>query len=166
MKTIKTFVSDLLKEFKIQKRNKPESNQPDFVKQSTLLTQKNERNETETDEGAGNPGMDHTIAGQTAGNAEKRREPHGGKGVDIEKGGELSGVSVESPKEIPERKRNRDHEIEKALKEAYEQGFIEGKNAQIEEKYFPMKEDGIPAFRGCPSPASPANSIFSMAREA
>ena len=48
----------------------------------------------------------------------------------------------------------------------FEAGRIAGRNEQIEEKYFPATDDGIPQFRGRPTTQQTYNDIFSMAREA
>ena len=48
----------------------------------------------------------------------------------------------------------------------YQRGFIDGRNQKIEEMFFPKYDDGVPHFRGTPTPQSPSIDIFSLAREA
>lgn len=48
----------------------------------------------------------------------------------------------------------------------FEAGRIAGRNEQIEEKYFPATDDGIPQFRGRTTTRQTYTDIFSMAREA
>lgn len=55
---------------------------------------------------------------------------------------------------------------ESALKAAYERGVKDGRNAQIEERYFPRQDDGVPHFHGNPTKAGTTSTLFSIAREA
>lgn len=53
-----------------------------------------------------------------------------------------------------------------ALKAAYNEGLIAGRNEVIEEKFFPSDTDGIPNFHGHNCRISYNGDIFSLAREA
>lgn len=102
--------------------------------------QNSDNHETESDENPGIPGMDNSDAGESDGNAQEAIPEPGDAGT------------------------RRDFEAE--LKEAYQKGVIDGRNAKIEEQYFPKHDDGIPQFRGAASASNSAPNIFSMAREA
>lgn len=151
MKTLKTLLKELL-----SKSNSPESNQEPENK-SNSLTQNQNQNETETDETARNPVVDCPFAGE--GDRTDPKCPENKAGEPGEPGGD-SGVTTEDPQHTS------DASHQEAIKEAYRQGEIAGRNAQIEEKYFPKTDDGIPHFRGRPSRHISSADIFSMAREA
>lgn len=55
--------------------------------------------------------------------------------------------------------------IDKEKKDAYKEGVAAGRNAKIEEEYFPTVDDGIPSFRDAKPKSKPNNSIFTIARE-
>ena len=55
--------------------------------------------------------------------------------------------------------------FDRAAAEAYKEGEIAGRNAQIEERYFPKTEDGLPHFRGMKERHNDTG-IFSLARNA
>lgn len=59
-----------------------------------------------------------------------------------------------------------DQELVREIEAAYQRGVIDGRNSIIEERYFPVLDDGLPRFRGCQSKMDSLNDIFSMAREA
>lgn len=56
--------------------------------------------------------------------------------------------------------------FDKARSEAYREGEIAGRNAQIIEKHFPSTDDGLPHLASGPSPESVKEDIFSIARNA
>ena len=56
--------------------------------------------------------------------------------------------------------------FEKARSEAYKEGEIAGRNAQIMERHFPKTDDGLPHLHGSTTPGKDPGSIFSIAREA
>lgn len=49
---------------------------------------------------------------------------------------------------------------------AYRKGELAGRNAKIEEKYFPKEDDGLPRFRGLENETDKGSDIFSVAKEA
>lgn len=111
------------------------------------LTQKTQNNETETDENRGNPVVDNSSSGENHGTDQEFKEP-------TDRGTGQRGVRPEDTSEFQE-----------AVKRAFEEGVKAGRNAKIEETYFPKQDDGIPHFRGT-TPSAPSNDIFSLAREA
>lgn len=77
--------------------------------------------------------------------------------------------SLESSPEIEDKtskENTRQEDFNKAIEEAYQRGLIDGRNAQIEEIYYPKEDDGIPVFRGKPSNYRSTGDFFSIAREA
>ena len=56
--------------------------------------------------------------------------------------------------------------FDKARSEAYLEGEIAVRNAQISEKYFPSTDDGLPHLGTTSKTTRPGSDIFSMAREA
>ena len=105
--------------------------------QPDLLTQNQNQKQNETE-------TDESAGNSELDNPDAGENPRNNQ---EEPGGEGNGIS-----ETPE--------------EAYRRGVIDGRNQQIEEKYFPKTDDGIPNFRGRPEKSSPLSDIFSMAREA
>ena len=128
--------------------------------QSIINPLKPQEHETETDEISGDPGLDNSALRENPRTAEEPAQqpepgtPDGSESgtTELEKDISTPGISEE--------------EFNAAVADAYKRGFLDGKNASIEEKYFPKTDDGIPAFRGRPSTAVLAGDIFSMAREA
>lgn len=55
---------------------------------------------------------------------------------------------------------------EQALADAYSRGERDGRNAGIEEEYFPMADDGLPHFRSAGGKGTRRPDIFSLADEA
>lgn len=165
MKTIKA----ILKEFMNGKTTTDDDQKTVQIRNQGATETKNlnnEHNETETDEIHGDSGMDSADDPQNfrdpSGNqpsegqeTPERTETGGGDSGRGEGGGSTGGgirLTIE--------------EYESALKESYEKGWKEGRNTGIEEKYFPKNNDGIPRFPGNAQPQNPADSIFSIAREA
>lgn len=56
--------------------------------------------------------------------------------------------------------------FDKAKASAYEEGELAGRNARIEEEYFPSADDGLPKFTGIKSSTTLRDDIFSIARDA
>ena len=186
MKTIKTLLKELLYGSKPQEDIKPEEN-PASENQQKSLTQNQNNDETETIETSGPVGMDHPDACKSDGD---NQEGDGG-GIKVfeeaeesetvpspEKSEEAASAEVEKEKKVTEPPSpiikevtteiaaQPDKSDSAAVDEAYQKGFIDGKNAQIEEKYFPKSNDGLPHFRGRQSKPNYTADIFSMAREA
>lgn len=113
--------------------------------------------ETETDEDAGDIGMADPDNQETDGNAEgtEQQNQPGQPGHSEQPGLSVATGAV-----------GENLNIEEALKAAYKEGLIAGRNAVIRERYFPKNDDGIPRFRGAPSKTKNSSDIFSMAREA
>lgn len=168
MKTVSQLIREIfatrdsLKKKEAEERNKEPENEPAGESQQSL-TLKDEKDETEIDENSGNPGMDtpadqeidaNAEGAQTGGGEGERRIQPGGDGGEPEEAKELQS-GIEKEKMTAE-----------ALEKAYQDGYLAGKNAKIEEKYFPKTDDGLPNFRGYNKPARPVSTIFSMAREA
>ena len=135
--------------------NLPSDGKPE---QEESLTVKTNSDETENHEMAGVSDVADTAAAELPGNPEKTEK--------ADREGET--VSNGNPTDLRELS---DHEetpapSENALKKAYEEGYIAGRNSSIEEKYFPKDDDGIPHFHGSPSQNISGSDIFSMAREA
>ena len=170
MKTISTIIREI---FALRNNQKP---------------LKFNQNETEIDENPGNPGVDYPNVGKTTGSAENSQESNrllseSGAGSECEplSGSELEQSSepdTESRSEIniedltpnpvpnPNPKSLSNPDFAKAIEEAYQRGVIDGRNAKIEEEYFPKTNDGIPQFHGSFSKENSFGDIFSMAREA
>ncbi|MCH5227311.1 MAG: hypothetical protein J1F16_05785 [Muribaculaceae bacterium] len=180
MKTLSNLVREI---FKTGKRIKPPVDRntdiiPEEMPEMTPASEnqpnnqppKQSQNETENLEVAGNPGLDTARNTEILQNAlqSDQGNPEPGNEKVCESGNPATGES-ESGNTIPgeeSKELSGDLDREKAIKEAYRQGELAARNARIEERYFPRKEDGIPAFRGKPSAMRPAADIFSMAREA
>ena len=56
--------------------------------------------------------------------------------------------------------------FDKARSEAYREGEIAGRNAQIIEKHFPSTDDGLPHLSGGANPEKEGVDIFSIAKQA
>ena len=56
--------------------------------------------------------------------------------------------------------------FDKAREEAFREGELSGRNARIEETYFPKTDDGLPHFKGTARRSRPFGDIFDTAREA
>lgn len=106
--------------------------------------------EREIDQSAGDSRLDNSAAPEIGRPAQEEQPGPSKPGRDS---------AVEEPASSPE------EEGEKALSD-YERGVIDGRNQQIEEKYFPKTDDGVPHFHGNHTRRSPLGDIFSMAREA
>ena len=174
MKTIKALLKDFL--YKEECPTPPEEVRTETVdgdkteNDNTNPKNQNE-NETETDEIPRHPQLDYPGARQSAGNnqgesGEETRptgeRPDGERAI----GDQPSGVNTQESETSQEEPPISKEEYERAVKEAFEKGVIEGRNQQIEEKYFPKEEDGIPHFHGVSSKTLPGSDIFSMARSA
>lgn len=158
MKTLKALLKELLS--KVSNQNPDSHNQPNS------LTQNQNQNETETNESARNPQLDNSSPGK-----DPRIDQGDQKTGDTARAtGTESGTTLTTPEKNHQATDNQldktPQSHEEALREAYRKGEIAGRNAQIEEKYFPKTDDGIPAFRGRPSRGVSSTDIFSMAREA
>lgn len=53
--------------------------------------------------------------------------------------------------------------FDKAREAAYREGEVAGRNAKIEEEYFPTLDDGVPHFNGAVNRGAGKDDIFSMA---
>lgn len=128
------------------------------------------QDERETDEGARVSELDTADPAETNENAQESEpvetepqepEPSGHDGTGGAGTGGAGGECLTHGDPSPDLP-TREEEVEAA----YQKGLIDGRNAAIEEKYFPTKDDGIPHFRGRVSRPQPFSDIFSMAREA
>ena len=157
MKTLKSFLKDLLRSKESSAITPDEiSNNRESTgdeNQTNLLTQKPNQDEAETDESVGNPELDNPDVREDPGTCEELGQPESG-----------TGESGEQPERVDPEKETRDFERE--IEDAYQRGVIDGRNAVIEDKFFPSLDDGVPRFRGISSKENFAADIFSMAREA
>lgn len=180
MKTIKTILRELLKppSNKKPKTSSLGSTSSSEVKPSDNNINKNSNNlktnETETNENSGDNRVDPSCAPKVTTSVQE--EPGDSGEPRQESGGNSGGESGIVPRNEEPRGRElkvdvqtssplKDEEIEKRIREAFEKGIVEGRNQQIEEKFFP-KYDGIPEFRGASSFRTNFDDIFSIAREA
>lgn len=166
MKTIKTLLKELLRGGKPEDKNQDKDNNQDKERsesnttgdnQPSLQTLKLQEHETENHEDPRNPELDNPVAGENhpdSKEATDASQPSTGRG-------DGNTAELKDPKES-----EKAEDFDPKLSLAYEKGLIDGRNAQIEEKYFPKTDDGIPHFRGRPSKSISAGDIFSMAREA
>lgn len=172
MKTIKSILREILG--KVEK--------PDGEDKAAELPASERENETETltpnktayettdEEDCGDSELVGAYGGQIG--EEREEKFQGDPGIDIETGdGEREGCGGRTDTGEPENGGETispdDPELKKAIEEAYRKGVIEGRNAQIEEKYFPMTDDGIPRLRsGRPLKKRSSDNIFALAREA
>lgn len=147
MKTFKTLLKDFLRSLQSDSLAKEDTT----VSQSeTQFNNPNNTNhETETDETPGDPELDNPSVGEDPGYDE---EPQGG--TSHHPGGEPSAGGLDR------------EALKAALKAAYDEGVIAGRNAQILERHFPNEDDGIPDFRGFTPKPEPYGNIFSIAKEA
>lgn len=154
----------------IQDTNQPEVNQTEKTKEDNqhLLTQNPIQNETETDEISGDPNLDHSTSRETDGSDQELQKAGQSKsGYRPGCPGDLNPGEKKWPEvETESGEVSQDERTKEAIQEAYLQGVIAGRNAQIEEKYFPKTDDGIPCFHGNACKTSSGNDIFSLAREA
>lgn len=127
---------------------------------------KNTKNnyETETNESVGDTRMDTAVSPENSRIGKKESEIRSDFGNYRREESESVGSEKEEKAERQEKVSNDNFQEE--IKKAYRKGVIDGRNQQIEERYFPMKEDGIPHFHGNPSTGNLTGDIFSMAREA
>lgn len=150
----------------------PPEQQEASESQKLIINPKNsERDERETDENRGDNHLDtpaDTEAGkshqgesasQTQDQGETKGEASGDAGQQpgreciAETGEPGNGIRGNDP--LPD-----------GIETAYAKGYKDGRNATIEERYFPKTDDGIPVFRGKPEKRNLNPDIFSMAREA
>ena len=158
MKTLKALLKELL--------SKGSNQNPDSHNQPNSSTQNQNQNETETNESARNPQLDNPSPGKDSRldqGDQKSGDTAGATGAE-------SGTTLTTPEKNPQATDNQldktPQSHEEALKEAYRKGEIAGRNAQIEEKYFPKTDDGVPQFRGRASKQAVSSDIFTMARNA
>ena len=148
MNTLTTLLKNLLG----SKTKLPDKN--NTKNSNTINPKKSKVDETKTDEISRNPVMDYSDARKDSRIGEELQKLSGRSSIrEQQSGGELT-------EKIEKQKSHAD-----AVKEAYEKGLIDGRNAKIEELYFPNIDDGIPYFRDTVSKESSSN-IFSMARDA
>ena len=153
MKTIKTLIKD-------------------FLANLHLSNPKPINYERETEKVPGDSGMvappapenrailqeDRSRDSDRGGDGSRDNEPVGGEST----GFGTEGVNTPSSDEPEEASRPKDE----AILEAFRKGVIEGRNQQIEERFFPKTDEEIPRFHGHPSKYLPSDDIFSLAREA
>ena len=150
MKTIRT----MLKNFKRKKPPIPIRDGPEDTSGSDTLPKEEEK--------AKNHNENHKSENDIKDNHENNKN----RDENERKTDEIPGdPRVDSPDDR-ENSESLQERGEVTLEEAYRRGVIDGRNQQIEERYFPKVEDGIPHFHGRPSESLPSSSIFSMAREA
>ena len=154
MKTLKTLLKDFLwkRQSIIKNPDNPNTNDPNEI--NNTKNPKNLKNlnkhETTTDESPGDARMASSDTPEDCANLETppRPAPSG------------EGVSYSDKKSLHD---GSDLEGET---EAFKRGVIEGRNQQIEERFFPKTDDGIPHFHGGTPANLPGDDIFSLAREA
>ena len=167
MKTIKTILKELLKPPKSNKGKTPsesgKSTQPEIS-----ITENDNNKETpplENDKSKGitfSENDKNVITNQNQiSNETETNENVGDNRLDTPDTPEDCPVIQSEPGSAGESGKG----IEERIREAYEKGVMDGRNQQIEEKFFP-KYDGIPQFRGAPSLRNTSDDIFSIAREA
>lgn len=185
MKTIASILRSLL----ASRKNRVVANfQPEAApgeNNSKLQTPKSNSDETETDEDLRVSRVDNPDARESDGNPEEQEQADasetGGDSGEGESACDPGGEELKEEakeiaeiSEIPKEETTAENEPaeeketdwEEALREAYQRGVKDGRNAVIEEKYFPRTDDGIPRFRGSSSRPVLQGDIFSMAREA
>lgn len=113
--------------------------------------------ETKSDETPRDPELDNPDAGEDPRDAQEPEEP----------GFPQSDESRTDEQRADESRTDESNTGEERIKDqrTYEEGVVDGRNAVIEETYFP-KEDGVPHFRGNASRNPSCPDIFSLAREA
>lgn len=136
---------------------------------------RNDQKPKESGDATAEPG--NRSGAESEANPESGNEPEAAR----ESGNESEGSTKSLPAEIVEQKslegcpeiedktskeNTRQEDFNKAIEEAYQKGLIDGRNAQIEEIYYPKEDDGIPVFRGKPSNYRSSGDFFSIAREA
>lgn len=158
MKTIKTLLKQLLSG----------SNQNDADENTqNSLTQNSNPNETENDENPGTTRVDNPDARQSDGADKEELSPEPSNPSEPgSRGDESRRDAGESEKLTQQNPEKEEETVQAAIQKAYNQGVIDGRNAHIEEKYFPKTDDGIPSFHGRRVTPSSSSDIFSMAREA
>ena len=152
---IREKIKEMLKGRKTKMEVEPQEKEAAEVtseNQSINVTLKFENNERETDEDLRHPELDNPLPGETP----RPLQEH-------EESGECGGESAPGTGNGGECGRI---DYEKAIAEAYQRGLIDGRNAQIEERYFPKKDDGIPHFHGSPSNGVTVGDFFRMAKGA
>lgn len=155
MKTIKTFVRDLLRIKSNSYNNAIKEKRNEDETENQFNNQQNDSDERETDEIPRDPELDNPAAQETHRPAEKRQPMSGEPGEGTGESGEREPGNVIT-REM----------FDKAVKEAFLKGEITGRNAAIAEKYFPDTDDGIPSFHGALPKALSESNFFSIAREA
>lgn len=147
--------------------------------------------ERETDESARVSGMDTSDSEEDSPNLQREQTIQSSEGeesaklgggsdgaegstpLQSEPGGDGSGAGEGADSELADKdvetaqnENLEDPEFLKAIEEAYQKGLKDGRNARIEERYFPKENDGVPHFRGGAVKIPSGGDIFSIAREA
>lgn len=153
-----TTLSRLIREIFAVRRNDPmEKLPPEEAEESekesdqtTVTNQNQNEDETENHEDPGDNQLAAADSPEDYGNASQGTgQPGSGK------------EGLETEEKTLSRK-----DLEEAVKKAYNEGLVDGRNQTIEERYFPKKEDALPNFRGTPPKNRSFGGIFSIAREA
>lgn len=138
MKTFKSLLKVWLARNRAALKKKNEASDASSVNQLNINPLNFQKDETESDEIPGDPKLDNSTAREIARTDEELRTERDGSG-------ERPGITVE---------------------EAYQKGVTDGRNAKIEDLFFPESATSIPHFRGNASKIVSAADFFSMAREA
>lgn len=173
MKTIKLLLRDWLNRSNLTKKENPTAKKSDSNQKPINTTLKTNQDETETDESAGIPVVDNPPLGENPGDDQGEKRGAGeltpsssDSPSERKTQEETSSQTLADPQKDDPGQSEEDNETQKRIEEAYRKGLIDGKNARIEERFFPKNDDGIPNFRGRPQLPPPLSDIFSMAREA
>ena len=160
MKTLKqlfrTFISEAGKERLISSdKNHSNADKSNVSALKSTGNNENEYNETENNESI------NIINSQNQDEDETKNHEVAGDNIVAHPDNQESDRKIET-----EQSSGVNHDLEKEIEKAYNRGLIDGRNARIEETFFPKKAESVPAFRGTPRNSMPSSDIFSVAREA